>query len=1366
MTQPRRRRRYLRAVVSGIAAITLAAGTMAATASTASSSPQGPAASDAKIRPKLLDQLQQNDEASFWVRFQAKADMSQAKSIQNWTERGWAVARALKQTANASQGSVKAELDKAGVKYEAFWATNAIKVTDGDLSLARQLAGNSEVESLWPEVKVPEPQPVKGKDVRQVNSVEWGIANINADDVWSQFGVRGEGITVASIDTGVQFDHPALVGAYRGNNGDGTFNHNYNWFDAAGNCPNAPCDLNSHGTHTMGTMIGDDGAGNQIGVAPKAKWIAANGCCPSDAALIASGQWMLLPTDLNGQNPDASKRPNIINNSWGSTLPSNDPFMEDIEQAWTDSGIFGVFSNGNSGPNCQSSGSPGSRTINYSVGAYDINNTIASFSGRGSGQDGEIKPNISAPGVNVRSSVPNNSYASFNGTSMAAPHLAGTVALLWSAAPAMLGDVAGTRALLNETATDHADSQCGGTADDNNVYGEGQLDALALLNAAPIGPTGTLAGAVTDSATGNPIAGAGITITGAVDRQLTTEANGSYSVKLPTGDYQVTARAFGYAEKTVTSTITADQTTTQNIALDAVPSVTVHGKVTDGSGHGWPLYTKVSVAGTGGISTFTDPATGEYSVTLPQGAEYDFTFASQLPGYQTVTDTVSVGTSDVTHDVAVPVAASCTAPGYTFNFNETLSENFNSGSLPSGWGITDEQGTGETWTFQDVKNRHNLTGGDGTFAIIDSDGFGSGHTQNSSLVSPTVDLSSSSSPVVRFNEDYLAWPQDVFVDVDVSTDGGTTWQNAFHGLSSRRGPRENTVPIPQAANQSNVKVRWHFKSTFGFWWEVDNAFVGNRSCDPVNAGLVVGNVSDANTDAGLTGATVAIDGTDQSVATMETPDDPALGDGFYWMVTGATGAQSLTASADKYVSETDDVDIAADSATEADFSLGAGLLTVDKDSVEATVPMNGTATRTFTVTNEGTAPAQVSLGTGGGGFVMLGGGSNAASSLRHTDGLAAAAHETQVSGSASATIGKGQGPSWTAANGAAPQPGKSVTPALPKTPADEVTITHSVSQEIIQGNSVSCNSGAGNAENGFLRTFKLEDFDITSDFNVKSVSFGVESATVAQPLSVKLYTLEGDDVVYANMTPIGSADITLQPQDLTIVSVPVEGTAPAGSTLVVELDSPNLQNIGGFFFPGSNNLGQTAPTYLRSATCGVPDPTPTGDIGFPGMHLVMNVTGETGSSVPWMSVTPETATLDPGQSAQVTVGMDAHVDQPGAYTGRVNIAEDTPYSVAPVGVTMNVTPPASWAKLTGTVTGIACDGTSGPLDEATVQVGDLTLFTNPDGKYAWWLDARAMPYNMIVAKDGYQPKTSTAKLVRGKTLTKNFALQKTGCAAG
>jgi subtilisin family serine protease len=323
-------------------------------------------------------------------------------------------------------------------------------------------------------------EPKDGIDVPQVDGVEWGIANINADDVWA-LGVKGKKVVVANIDTGVQYNHPALVKQYRGKKKKGMFNHNYNWKDTSGSAQ-APFDNNGHGTHTMGTMVGDDHGANQIGVAPKAKWIAANGCntC-SESDLIEAGQWILAPTKLDGTKPKTKKRPNIVNNSWGYQSPGQQPLFDEIIADWDASGIFGTWSNGNIGPGCSSSGSPGSRPQSYSAGAYDVNNTIAGFSSRGPGSGADIKPNISAPGVNVRSSIPGSGYGSKSGTSMAAPHLAGAIALLWSAVPSLKGDIAGTKALLDDTATDKSDLQCGGTADDNNVYGEGRLDALTLI---------------------------------------------------------------------------------------------------------------------------------------------------------------------------------------------------------------------------------------------------------------------------------------------------------------------------------------------------------------------------------------------------------------------------------------------------------------------------------------------------------------------------------------------------------------------------------------------------------------------------------------------------------------------------------------------------------------------------------------------------------------------------------------------------------------------------------------------------------------------------------------------------------------------
>ncbi|WP_241825321.1 S8 family serine peptidase [Micromonospora sp. CB01531] len=967
--------RIARCLVSAGAAIALVA-TGLATGSGAQAAQTGTGAASAsdKIRPDLAKQLQGKTEGDFWIHFKAKADFSKATGITDWAKRGTAVAEALQKTAAESQAKIKAELDSSGVKYQTFWATNAIKVTGGSSSMAQNFAAHAEVDGLYAPVEYKVPEVTKGTNEKTVNALEWGIANINADDVWSQYGVKGAGITVANIDTGVQFDHPALVNSYRGNNGDGTFDHNYNWFNAAGTCAAAPCDSNGHGTHTMGTMAGTDGA-NQIGVAPEVKWIAANGCCPSDAALITSGQWMLQPRDLNGQNPDASKRPNIINNSWGTTAPSNEPFMEDVTNAWAASGIFGAWSNGNNGPGCQTSGSPGSLTSNYSAGAYDINNNIASFSSRGAGQNGTIKPNISAPGVNVRSSVPGSSYASFNGTSMASPHLAGAVALLWSAAPALVGDINATRALLNTTAVDKADAQCGGTAANNNVYGEGRLDALALLNAAPIGDTGTLAGTITDAGSGAPIAGAAVALTGAASRQLTTGSDGKYSSLLPAGDYQVAVSAFGYESKTVPATVTKDTTTTTSVALAAVPSVTVSGTVADGSGQGWPLYAKVSVEGPSGVSDYTTPADGHYSFKLPSGATYSIKVEPQYPGYQTVTKDVVVGASNVTHNVAVPVNAnSCTtAPGYR-NGSDGVYETFDGTTAPSGWSELDGLGNGQVWQFNDPGNRGNLTGGAGNSAVLDSDKYGSGNRQDSSLVSPVVDLTNVSAPVIRFNQDFRQLGTNK-ADVDLSLDGGTTWTNVLRQSASARGPLVTEVKIPQAAGNAQARVRFrYYDASWAWWWQVDNVLIGSQvSCQPIDGGLVLGHVQDKNDDSYLNGATVTSDDrTAEKATTAATPDDTDLPDGFFWMFSSLTGSHKFTAKAGSYVSQSKDVNVQKSGATAATFQLGAGRLSIQPSDVSGTVQMPaGKVNKSFTVTNTGAAPVDVQFSERDGGFSLL-----------------------------------------------------------------------------------------------------------------------------------------------------------------------------------------------------------------------------------------------------------------------------------------------------------------------------------------------------------------------------------------------------------
>lgn len=923
----------------------------------------------AQVSPALLASLEAGATTGFVVYLRERADLSPAASLPA-SQRAQRVYSELTATAARSQLPVRELLDERKATYKAYWIANAIWVS-GDKALLDELAANSAVERIEPSKTYPLITPTEGTAQATVDAVEWGIDNIKAPQVWSAYGDRGQGIVVANIDSGVQFDHPSLVNQYRGNLGGGSFNHNYNWFDPASICPSAaPCDNNDHGTHTMGTMVGSDGGTNQTGVAPEAKWIAAKGCetnnC-SDASLLASAQWVLAPTDLSGANPRPDLHPDIVNNSWGGS--GGDLWYQASVNAWIAAGIFPMFSNGNSGPGCNTAGSPGDYPQSYSAGAYDISNNIASFSSRGaSAVDGGLKPNISAPGVNVRSSVPGGGYAAFSGTSMASPHVAGTVALIWSAAPAVKGDVAATKALLDASAIDVNATTCGGTAADNNVFGEGRLDAFAAVTAAPRGPSGTVVGTVTDSSTGTPIAGATVA-TG--DRTATTAADGTYTLTAPAGDQPVSASKFGYHTQTVTVTVVENASVTQNFALVSAPSVTVSGKVTDGSGHGWPLYARIDVPGRPGGPVFTDPITGNYSFTIPGNATHNLTTTAKLPGYKVVTTAVTLTTANKVVNIALPVEQACTAPGYAVGFGSPLlNESFDTTSTPAGWSIVNHGGTA-VWAFNDPGARGNLTGGTGGFAIMDSDKAGSGNHQDTSLVTPVLDLSAATTPYLRFNFDYRAFSNSI-ADIDVTTDG-TTWANVWHQTTTPlRGPRLEQLILPSLAGAATAQIRFRYQGTWAWWWAVDNVQLVNRSCNPVLGGLVEGFTTDFNTGAGLNGVTVTSgDVPAEKAVSAATPDDPAIGDGFYWLFSSATGAHPFTADKSPYTSLTKTVTVVADSVKKADFALKSARLTVTPTEVQAFQPYGSVRRTTFTVTNTGSAATTVDLLERGGGFEIL-----------------------------------------------------------------------------------------------------------------------------------------------------------------------------------------------------------------------------------------------------------------------------------------------------------------------------------------------------------------------------------------------------------
>lgn len=193
------------------------------------------------------------------------------------------------------------------------------------------------------------------------------------------------------------------------------------------------------------------------------------------------------------------------------------------------------------------------------------------------------------------------------------------------------------------------------------------------------------------------------------------------------------------------------------------------------------------------------------------------------------------------------------------------------------------------------------------------------------------------------------------------------------------------------------------------------------------------------------------------------------------------------------------------------------------------------------------------------------------------------------------------------------QSGLQSTPNNNKSVESTYFLTHSTSQTIMSGTSVACSASGLHTDNSYFRTFDLvSDFGINNSIEVTSVDFGIElasGATGSQPATVNIYTLSGA-LSWANLTLISSESISIADQSLTVLNVPISGIIPSGSVLVVEVFTPNGQVDGNSFFLGSNNLGQTAPSYLAAGDCGITEPINVADLGFPDMQIVMNVNAE------------------------------------------------------------------------------------------------------------------------------------------------------------
>ena len=466
--------------------------------------PLGGFAAANKIAPWVMEHTANGQEAEFFVVLADQADLSGAANLQTKAEKGRYVYNSLLNKSQTTQGPILQWLRDRAIEHQSFYIVNAILVK-GTRQVADALAARPEVARVEGNPLIhndlPQPGPVEISQPQVPATIEPGITYTHAPQVWA-LGFTGQNIVIASADTGVRWTHNALKPHYRGWDGQNA-DHDYNWHDSihdsvsnpCGNDSPFPCDDFFHGSHTTGTAIGDDGMGNQIGMAPGARWI---GCRNMDvgngtpARYIECMEFFLAPYPIGGGQGDPTKAPDITINSW--SCPTSEGCSADTLQAAVEAqaaaGIMMVAAAQNSGPNCSTvTDPPGIYAAAYSIGALTTGtDTIAGFSSRGPitvDQSNRIKPDISAPGTGTRScsNTADNAYTTASGTSMATPHISGAMALLWCALPSMRHQITASRDALNNAAVHIASTLCGDAGPPNNVYGWGRVDIFAAVEA-------------------------------------------------------------------------------------------------------------------------------------------------------------------------------------------------------------------------------------------------------------------------------------------------------------------------------------------------------------------------------------------------------------------------------------------------------------------------------------------------------------------------------------------------------------------------------------------------------------------------------------------------------------------------------------------------------------------------------------------------------------------------------------------------------------------------------------------------------------------------------------------------------------------
>jgi hypothetical protein len=427
-----------------------------------------------------------------FVILKEQGDLAQAAAIDELSQRRGYVYSTLASHAEQSQADLRADLDRFGFRYTPYYLVNALEVRGGPF-VRLWLNSRQEVDRVLdsPTMRpLPSSLPAARGTQAAPQATPWNITMVGAERVWEEFGVTGEGIVIGHSDSGVQGDHPDLAQTYRGQNN----RDDYNWFDPWYHT-SSPTDTSGHGTHTLGSMVGIN-----TGVAPGANWFACANLARgmgNPALYLDCMQFMLAPFP-NGGDPfrdgDPSKAADVINNSWGCPkFEGCDPqALERGVEALRAAGIFVVASAGNSGMfGCSTVQDPiAIYESTFAVGAVDSQGQLAMFSSLGPVLvDGSrrMKPDIVAPGVGILSAFPGSTYSTVSGTSMAGPHVAGVVALIWSANPDLIGEIEETEEILIRSAAPFRGLLPDCVEDNgvpNNAVGWGVVDAYAAVQLA------------------------------------------------------------------------------------------------------------------------------------------------------------------------------------------------------------------------------------------------------------------------------------------------------------------------------------------------------------------------------------------------------------------------------------------------------------------------------------------------------------------------------------------------------------------------------------------------------------------------------------------------------------------------------------------------------------------------------------------------------------------------------------------------------------------------------------------------------------------------------------------------------------------